>query len=294
MSKIIRAITSDGGIVAFGIDSKSIVGRAAQVHKPSAVVTAALGRLLTAASMMGIMLKGKDDTITVRICGDGPAGHFTAVSDSSGNVRGFADNPFVDLPLNQYGKLDVSGVVGKKGTVFVAKDLNLKEPYSGQTPLVSGEIAEDITGYFAASEQIPTICALGVLVDTDLSVKAAGGYIVQLLPFTDVSVINRLENNLKDVKPVTAILDSGLSPEDIIRRVLNGFEVEIMDETNVEYICNCSADRVKRALISLGSEQLQNMIDEQGGAQVTCQFCDKIYNFAKPELEALMRNNGKN
>lgn len=288
MSKIIRAITSDGSIVAYSIDAKSIVARASEIHKPSPVVTAALGRLLAATSMMGLMLKGQDDTITVRMRGDGPAGHITAVSDSSGNVRGLADNPFVDLPLNQYGKLDVSGVVGKNGTVCVAKDLNLKKPYTGQTAIVSGEIAEDITGYFAASEQTPTVCALGVLVDTDLSIKAAGGYIIQLLPYADPLVIDRLESNIKDIKPVTTMLDSGLSPEDIIRKALSGFEVEIMDETAVEYKCNCSADRVKRALISLGDEQLKSMIDEQGGAQVTCQFCDNIYNFEKSELAALM------
>lgn len=290
MGRITRAITSDGSIVAYSIDAKSIVARASQIHKPSPVVAAALGRLLAATSMMGLMLKGNDDTITVRICGDGPAGKITAVADSSGNVRGYAVNPFVDLPLNQHGKLDVAGAVGKNGTVFVSKDLNLKEPYTGQTPIVSGEIAEDITGYFAASEQTPTVCALGVLVDTDHSIKAAGGYIIQLLPYADPLVIDRLENNIKNIKPVTTMLDSGLSPENIIRRALDGFEVEIMDETVVEYKCNCSADRVKRALISLGNKQLQSMIDEQGCAQVTCQFCDKIYSFSKAELTALMNN----
>jgi molecular chaperone Hsp33 len=292
MSKIIRAITSDGSIVAYGIDSKSIVARAADIHKPSAVVTAALGRLLTATSIMGIMLKGEDDSVTVRICGDGPAGRLTAVSDSSGNVRGLAGNPQVELPLNQFGKLDVSGAVGKKGTVFVTKDLNLKEPYNGQTAIVSGEIAEDITGYFAASEQIPTVCALGVLVDTDLSVKAAGGYIIQLLPYADPAAIDKLEENIKDIKPVTSMLDAGLSPQDILRGALDGFEVEILDETAVEYKCNCSDKRVRNALKSLDNKQLQSMIDEQGSAQITCRFCDKVYNFTKQELEALIREKG--
>lgn len=291
MSKIIRAITSDGSVVAYGIDSKAIVARAAEIHKTSPVMTAALGRLLTATSMMGIMLKGKDDTVTVRICGDGPAGYIIAVSDSSGNVRGYAKNPFVDLPLNQYGKLDVSGAVGKNGTVYVTKDLNLKEPYNGQTPLISGEIAEDITGYFATSEQIPTVCALGVLVDTDLSVKTAGGYIIQLLPFADPTAVDKLEENIKTVKPVTTMLNDGLTPEDIIRKVLDGFEVEIMDESEVEYRCNCSQERVSNALKSLGNKELQKMIDEQGGAQVTCQFCNKVYNFDKQQLEALMKSN---
>ncbi|CDZ24110.1 33 kDa chaperonin [[Clostridium] cellulosi] len=290
MSKLIRAITSDGGIVAFGIDSKSIVSRAEQIHKTSAVMTAALGRLLTVTSMMGIMLKGKDDTVTVRIHGDGPAGHLIAVSDSNGNVRGYADNPVVEIPLNQYGKLDVSGAVGKNGTVFVSKDMGLKEPYNGQTPLISGEIAEDITQYFAVSEQIPTVCALGVLVDTDLSVKAAGGYIIQLLPFADDSIIDKLEDNLKTIQPVSTMLNVGHTPEDIIRSVLKGFDVEILDENEVEYKCNCSAERVERALRSLTKDELQSMINEQGGAEARCHFCDKVYTFSKSDLEAILKS----
>lgn len=290
MSKLIRAITSDGGIVAFGIDSKSIVSRAEQIHKTSAVMTAALGRLLTVTSMMGIMLKGKDDTVTVRIHGDGPAGHLIAVSDSNGNVRGYADNPVVEIPLNQYGKLDVSGAVGKNGTVFVSKDMGLKEPYNGQTPLISGEIAEDITQYFAVSEQIPTVCALGVLVDTDLSVKAAGGYIIQLLPFADDSIIDKLEDNLKTIQPVSTMLNVGHTPEDIIRSVLKGFDVEILDENEVEYKCNCSAERVERALRSLTKDDLQSMINEQGGAEARCHFCDKVYTFSKSDLEAILKS----
>jgi len=290
MSKLIRAITSDGGIVAFGIDSKSIVSRAEQIHKTSAVMTAALGRLLTVTSMMGIMLKGKDDTVTVRIHGDGPAVHLIAVSDSNGNVRGYADNPVVEIPLNQYGKLDVSGAVGKNGTVFVSKDMGLKEPYNGQTPLISGEIAEDITQYFAVSEQIPTVCALGVLVDTDLSVKAAGGYIIQLLPFADDSIIDKLEDNLKTIQPVSTMLNVGHTPEDIIRSVLKGFDVEILDENEVEYKCNCSAERVERALRSLTKDELQSMINEQGGAEARCHFCDKVYTFSKSDLEAILKS----
>lgn len=293
MSKIVRAITSDGGIVAFAIDSKSIVNCAEHIHNTSAVVTAALGRLLTAASLMGVMLKGKEDTVTVRISGDGPAGHLTAVSDSEGNVRGYADNPKIELPLNQYGKLDVSGAVGKHGTVFVSKDMGLKKPYNGQTPLISGEIAEDITEYFAASEQVPTICALGVLVDTDLTVKAAGGYIVQLLPFTDESVIDRLENNLKTVKTVTSMLDSGHTPEDMIRSILNGFNVEIMDERTAEYKCTCSLARVTRTLKSLKTQELQNMIDEDGGAEVKCRFCGKAYNYTENDLRNIIAEKGK-
>lgn len=288
MSKIIRTITSDGSIVAFGIDSTAIVNRAAKIHKPSAVNIAALGRLLTATSMMGVMLKGKNDTITVRIKGDGPSGQLTAVSNSRGDVRGCVANPLVDLPLNKLGKLDVSGAVGTRGTVFVSKDLGMREPYNGQTEIVSGEIAEDITNYFATSEQIPTVCALGVLVDTDLTVKTAGGFILQLLPFADPAAIDKLEENLKTIKPVTTMLNSGLSSEDIIRKVLDGFEVEVLDEADVDYKCGCSREKIERVLISLGAKELQDIIDEQGSAEVTCHFCNESYKFSKTELESLL------
>jgi molecular chaperone Hsp33 len=293
MGKLIRAITTDGCVVAYGIDSKDIVNAASGVHKPSAVVTAALGRLLSAASMMGAMLKGASDSITVRLDGDGPSGRLIAVSDSSGNVRGYVENPMVELSLNPLGKLDVSGAVGKTGMLSVIKDLGLKEPYSGRVPIISGEIAEDITSYFAQSEQIPTICALGVLVDRDLSVKASGGYIIQLLPFADMAIIDRLEQNLKKLKPVSAMLDSGLTPLDIIRLVLDGFEVELMDERQVDYRCTCSRDRVETALSSLGSNELQGMIDEQGGAEVYCHFCGRNYRFGVEELQALKRRKSK-
>lgn len=289
MSKMIRAITSDGSVVAFGLDSTEIVNRAVSIHKPSAVVTAALGRTLTAVSIMGVMLKGKNDSITVRIKGDGPAGQITAVSDSDGNVRGYVDNPMVELPLNSIGKLDVSGAVGKNGTVFVTKDLNLKQPYNGQTSIVSGEIAEDITNYFALSEQIPTVCALGVLVDTDLSVKEAGGFIVQLLPFADPAAVDKLEENLKTLKPVTTMLNEGLSSEDILRTVLKGFEVEILDEREVSYKCSCSREKVEKTIVSLGEKEIQDMIDEQGGAEVHCHFCNSTYKFSKAELKTLKK-----
>lgn len=291
-SKMIRAITSDGSMVAFAIDSKNIANRACEIHKPSAVVTAALGRVLSAASMMGVMLKGSNDSVTIRINGGGPSGPLIAVSDGLGNVRGYVENPVVELPLNEYGKLDVAGAVGKNGTVNVIKDLNLKEPYSGQTPLVSGEIAEDITNYFAKSEQIPTVCALGVLVDTDLTVRASGGYIIQLLPFCDSSVIDRLERNLKEMLPVSSLLDAGRTPDEIIRMVLKGFDVEIMEETDVNYVCSCSRDRIARALKSLGVKELSTILDEQGEAEVTCHFCDKKYQFTKGDLKEMIREIG--
>jgi molecular chaperone Hsp33 len=287
MSRVIRAITTEGSIVAYAVDSKDIVNRACEIHKPSAVITAAIGRLLSAASMMGIMLKGKDDSITIRINGDGPAGTLTAVSDSNGNVRGFAENPFVEFPLNKKGKLDVASAVGSSGFLYVGRDLHLKEPYSGQTPLVSGEIAEDITNYFALSEQMPTVCALGVLVDKDLTCKAAGGIIIQLLPFADNQSIDKLEQNIKEISSVTSMLDAGLSLEEVLKKFLDGFEIEILDEKKVAYICNCSRERIEKALISLGNKELQSMIEEQGGAEISCDFCDTKYKFSAEDLEKL-------
>lgn len=292
MGTLVRAITSDGSVVAYGIDSKDIVNAACDVHKPSAAVAAALGRLLSAASMMGSMLKGESDNITLRFDGDGPAGVLIAVSDSRGNVRGYVSNPVVELPLNDFGKLDVAGAVGKTGRLSVVKDFGLKDTYSGQVPIISGEIAEDITNYYARSEQIPTICALGVLVDRDLSIKASGGYIVQLLPFAEQSVIERLEQNLKDMQPVSTLLDAGLKPFEIIQRILTGFDVELMDEKTVGYKCTCSRERVAAALKSLGSKELQGMIDEQGGAQVECHFCGKKYSFDAGELQSLQKHPG--
>jgi molecular chaperone Hsp33 len=287
MSRVIRAITLEGSLLAYAIDSKDIVNKACEIHKPSAVITAALGRLLSAASMMGIMLKGKDDSITLRINGDGPAGTLIAVSDSNGNVRGFAANPFVELPLNNKGKLDVATAVGSNGFLYVIKDLHLKEPYSGQTPLISGEIAEDITNYFALSEQIHTVCALGVLVDKDLTCKAAGGIIIQLLPYADNQSIDKLEQNIKYVSSVTLMLDAGMSIEDVLKKFLDGFEIEILDEKQVYYVCNCSRERIEKALISLGNKELQSMIEEQGRAEISCHFCDAKYNFSAENLEKL-------
>lgn len=289
MSKLTRAITSDGSVVAFGLDSKDIVSEAARIHKTSPVVTAALGRLLTATSIMGIMLKGADDTVTVRIKGDGPVGRLITIADSKGNVRGYVDNPQLDLPLNAAGKLDVGAAVGKNGTVFVTKDLNMKKPYNGQTALISGEIAEDITGYFAGSEQVPTVCALGVLVDKDRSVKVAGGYIIQLLPFADPAATDKLEKNIKNVKSVTQMLESGMTEEDMIRTALEGFEVEILDEYDVDYKCGCSREKVDNALRSLGKKELQAMIDEDGKAEIECHFCDKVYAYTKNQLNELMK-----
>ncbi len=288
MGKLIRCITSDGQVMATAVDTTDIVNRAEQIHKTSAVVTAALGRLLTAGSMMGNMLKGRDDSITLRVNGDGPTGSLIVVSDFNGDVRGYVQNPVVELPLNEKGKLDVGGAVGKNGLLYVLKDLGLKEPFSGSVPLVSGEIAEDITSYYAMSEQIPTVCALGVLVNPDLSVKAAGGYIIQLLPAASDSTIDKLEKSISELRSVTAMLSDGMTPEDIVRAALSGFEVEVLYTQDIEYKCNCSKERVAKALVSLGREELEEMAAEKEVTEVSCHFCDKVYKFSSNELKKLV------
>ncbi len=282
MAKIVRTISKDASVVASAIDALDIVSEIERIHRTSAVVTAALGRLSIAASLIGNGLKGENDSVTIRMNGGGATGILIAVSDSRGNVKSYVGNPIVELPLNRYGKLDVSGAVGNDGTLSVVKDLGLKEPYVGQVPIVSGEIAEDIANYFAVSEQIPT--GLGVLVNPDLTVKAAGGYLIQLLPFADESCIDILEANVNKLPPVTSMLDSGMSAEDIAKSVLDGLEPEVMDSFEVNYKCDCSKERVERALVSLGREELVKMAEEQDSTEVCCHFCDKKYIFSKDEI----------
>lgn len=289
MAKIVRTISKDASVVASAIDALDIVSEIERIHRTSAVVTAALGRLSIAASLIGNGLKGENDSVTVRMNGGGATGILIAVADSRGNVKSYVGNPIVELPLNKYGKLDVSGAVGKDGTLSVVKDLGLKEPYVGQVPIVSGEIAEDIASYFAVSEQIPTVCGLGVLVNPDLTVKAAGGYLIQLLPFADESCIDILEANVNKLPPVTSMLDSGMSAEDISKSVLGGLEPEVMDSFEVNYKCDCSKERVERALVSLGREELVKMAEEQDSTEVCCHFCDKKYVFSKDEIIALSK-----
>lgn len=289
MAKIVRTISKDASVVASAIDALDMVSEIERIHKPSAVVTAALGRLSIAASLIGNGLKGEKDSVTIRLNGGGATGVLIAVADSRGNVKSYVGNPIVEIPLNKYGKLDVSGAVGKDGTLSVVKDLGLKEPYVGQVPIVSGEIAEDIASYFAVSEQIPTVCGLGVLVNPDLTVRAAGGYLIQLLPFADESCIDVLEANVNKLPPVTAMLDSGMSAEDIAKSVLEGLEPEVMDSFEVSYKCDCCKERVERALISLGREELVKMAEEQDSTEVCCHFCDKKYVFSKDEIIALSK-----
>ena len=287
MDKLVRCISDDGTLVMMAADTTQMVEKAQEIHSPSAVVTAALGRLLTASSMMGSMLKGENDSVTLRINGGGPAGSIIAVSDSSGNVRGTVSNPIVEIPLNQKGKLDVAGAVGKDGLLTVIKDFGMKEPYVGQIPIISGEIAEDITSYYATSEQIPSVCALGVLVNPDLTVKAAGGFIIQLLPTALDDTIDAVERCIQDIPPVTTMLTSGLSPEDICRKVLSEFNLEVLDTASPAYKCNCSRQRVIRALISTGKDALEEMAQDDD-TEVKCQFCNKEYHFSSEEINNLI------
>ena len=293
MGKLIRTIAQDGSAVCIAVDSTDIVAEMERIHKPSATVTAALGRLITAASIMGSMLKNETDSVTVRLSGGGPAGSLIAVSDSHGNPRGYVTNPVVEIPLNQYGKLDVAGAVGKEGTLSVIKDVGLPEMSTGSVPIVSGEIAEDITSYYAISEQTPTVCALGVLVNPDLTVKAAGGYLVQLLPGADEDAISRLEQNIKGIKPISAMVESGMTPEEISNIVLNGFEPQILDRANPVYRCTCSKKRVERALLSIGKEDLKKLAEEQETTEVNCHFCDKKYTFTRTELQDLLKRSSE-
>jgi molecular chaperone Hsp33 len=294
MGKLIRCITSEGAVMVSAVDSTDIVAKAEQIHSTSAVMTAALGRMLTAASMMGNMLKGEKSSISLKIDGNGPAGAITVAADSTGNVRGYAQNPVVEIPFKPNGKLDVSGAVGTDGNLYIVKDLGMKEPYNGFVPIVSGEIAEDITSYYATSEQIPTVCALGVLVNPDLTVKKAGGYILQLLPFTEDEIITKIEQNLARVKPVTQLLDEGMDIEDIVRDVLQGFDVEVIYEQEVEYKCKCAKEKVEATLQGLGAKELSEMAADLPSVDVKCHFCNTTYSFTKSDIEKILKKIEKN
>lgn len=289
MADVVRVISEDGSAAAIAVNSLDMVSEIEKIHKTSAVVTAALGRLATAASLMGAGLKGEKDSLTLRVNGNGPAGALIAVSDSRGNVKAYVSNPVVELPLNKYGKLDVAGAVGRQGTLSVVKDLGLKEPYSGQIPLVSGEIAEDIAGYFARSEQIPTVCGLGVLVNPDLTVKAAGGYLIQLLPFADEKCIDIIEKNVNSLPSVTGMLSSGMTAGQMALKVLEGLKPDVLDRFECFYKCDCSRQRVERALISMGESELRLMAEEEEVSEVCCHFCGKKYNFTREEITALCK-----
>ena len=288
MDRIVRAISSDGLVQAAAICSRDLTERARQIHKLLPVGTAALGRTLSAASLMGNALKGAGASLTLQIKGGGPLGTVLAVSDNLGNVRGYVTNPQVDIPLREDGKLDVGGAVGREGTITVIKDLHMKEPYVGTIDLLGGEIAEDVAAYFVESEQIPTACGLGVLVDRDQSVKAAGGYLIQLLPGATEDTIVKVEGGIMAAGNVSAILDKDDDPAHMLRQVMSAFDLKILETCPGEYRCYCSRQRVERALISLGKDELQQILDEQGHCSMTCQFCDAVYDFSGGELKALI------
>ncbi len=291
MGENVRCISVDGRLSVMAVDSTDIVNEMARIHHTSPVASAALGRLLTATSMMGAVLKGEKDSVTVKIKGSGPIGSLLAVSDSQGNVRGYAQRPQIDLPLNSKGKLDVAGAVGQDASLTVIKDLNLKEPYIGQVPVQTGEIAEDITYYYYASEQIPTVCSLGVLVDRDYTIKKAGGFIIQMLPTAMDEDIDLVEECIKDVKPVTTMLMEGLTPEEICRKALYKFDLEVLSTSHPVYKCNCSRRRVENALLASGRESLIELAKEPV-TEVCCQFCDKKYSFTPEDIYALLKSGG--
>ncbi len=293
-SCILRAMTSDGSARAFVINSTEMVNTAIAYHHTTPTASALLGRTLTAASMMGTLLKDKGNTLTLNIRGDGPAGNVIAVSDYAGNVKGYIKEPNVDIPKKSNGKLDVSGAIGH-GTLSVVKDIGLKEPYSGMIDLVSGEIAEDITQYFAVSEQTPSLCALGVLIDRDYTCKAAGGVLISLLPFAAEETIAQLEKNANNLANVSKLFDDGLTLEQIMNIALEGIEYDVFDELDVGYACDCSRDRCARALKSLGKDEVETVLAENRAEgkpeeiEMECHFCDKKYLFTKKDIEEMFK-----
>ena len=286
--EIVRAMTADGYVKAVAVTGRDLVERARNIHTLLPMATAALGRALLGASMMGDLLKEQKGSLTLQIKGGGPLGTVLAVSDYEGNVRGYVQNPHVELMEKHQGKLDVGAAVGSTGTLTVIKDIGLKEPYVGSIGLFSGEIADDLAMYFVESEQIPTACALGVLVGTDQSVTSAGGYLIQLLPGASDDIIDKIEAGVHRVGSVSHALEGGLDGEGLLRAVLSDFQLEILEKHPVEYRCYCSRDRVTRALISMGREELSSLIRDQGQADLTCQFCDKVYHYSQEQLEKLL------
>lgn len=284
---IVRATAADNQIRAFAITSRELVEKARQIHNTSPVATAALGRLLSAGAMMGAMMKGDDDLLTLQIRGDGPLGGITVTADSQARVKGYVHEPAVLIPANEKGKLDVSGAIGN-GMLQVIKDLGLKEPYVGQTELQTGEIAEDLTYYFATSEQIPSSVGLGVLLNKDNTVRQAGGFIIQLMPFTDDKVIDALEAKLANMTSVTALLDQGLTPEQLLEELLGDFGLTVNDTIPAEFYCNCSKERVEKAIISIGSKEIREMIQEGKPVEVKCHFCNHAYTFNIEELKVIL------
>ena len=285
---IVRATAANHQVRAFAATTRDVVEKARAAHNTSPVVTAALGRLLTAGSLMGSMMKNEKDLLTIQIKCDGPIQGLTVTADVAGNVKGYVENPSVMLPPSAKGKLDVAGALGL-GVLNVIKDMGLKEPYVGQTILTTSEIAEDLTYYFATSEQVPSSVGLGVLMEKDNTVKQAGGFIIQVMPFVEDAVVEQLEKNIANLEPVTAMLDKGMTPEQILETVLAGMDVEFNDTMETRFACNCSKERVEKALISIGRKDIQEMIDEGKPIEMHCHFCNTSYSFTVEELKGILR-----
>ncbi len=284
---IVRVAAADHAVRAFAITARELTEQARIFHHTSPVVSAALGRLLSAGAMMGAMMKGPDDLLTIQVLGDGPVRGMTVTADAAGHVKGYAQQPQVELDANEMGKLDVGGAVGA-GILRVMKDLGLKEPYVGTTQLQTGEIAEDLTYYFASSEQVPSSVGLGVLVDTDCSIRRAGGFILQLMPDTSDAVIQTLEENIKKIRPVTDMLEQGYTPEQLLEELLAGLEMEILERIPAAFACNCSKARIQKALISIPKKDLRDMIEDGEPIEVKCQFCNTAYPFEIEELKEML------
>jgi len=292
--RIVTALTSDLSVRAYAVNMTGAVQRAHEIHNTGALASAALGRVLCACSMMGYMLKGADETISVQFNGDGPLGPLMGAADSSGCVWGYVSEPLAELPLRSDGKINVGRGVGK-GTLSVVRSIPGVEPYCSQVPIATGEIGDDITSYYASSEQTGTVCALGVLVDRDYSIKAAGGYIIQLMPFVGEDVIDKVEKGIGEIPPVTSMLSGGFSPAEMLKKALKYFDgVDILDDREVSYRCRCTREKVEKALISIGYDEIKRLHDEDGSIEMGCRFCDRKYVFSSEELERLLRRTKKN
>lgn len=288
---LIRGIDKLGMIRIFIASTTNMVEKARITHETSPTATAALGRTLTAGVMMGSMMKNEKDILTLKISGDGPGGNILIVAKNNGRIKGYIDHPEADVPSRKNGKLDVAGIVGRNGTITTIMDLGLREPYIGQSNIISGEIAEDLAHFYAYSEQQPSAVSLGVLVDKDISVKAAGGYIIQLLPGISNEDIDKIEETLAKIEPVSTMIDKGLSPEDIMNKVLGEFEMTVLEKMELEYVCDCSREKIEKVIISLGKKEIEDIIEEDGQAEVVCHFCNTKYQFNKEELSKFIVDN---
>lgn len=288
---LIRGIDKLGMIRIFIASTTNMVEKARITHETSPTATAALGRTLTAGVMMGSMMKNEKDILTLKISGDGPGGNILIVAKNNGRIKGYIDHPEADVPSRKNGKLDVAGIVGSNGTITTIMDLGLREPYIGQSNIISGEIAEDLAHFYAYSEQQPSAVSLGVLVDKDISVKAAGGYIIQLLPGISNEDIDKIEETLAKIEPVSTMIDKGLSPEDIMNKVLGEFEMTVLEKMELEYVCDCSREKIEKVIISLGKKEIEDIIEEDGQAEVVCHFCNTKYQFNKEELSKFIVDN---